>query len=71
MTAKMQPVIEADPLQGFKRKRSISGTSGGMLLDVPSFGVLQKSCRAVASARAWLPAGFEVRVIGAMSPGTS
>lgn len=71
MTAKMQPVIEADPPQGFKSKRSVSGTSGGTLLDVPSLGALQKSCRAVASAGAWLPAGFKVQVIGAVSPGTS
>lgn len=40
MTAKMKPVIEAGPLQGFKRK-SISGTSCGTLLDVPSSGALR------------------------------
>lgn len=71
MAAKMKPVIEADPLQGFRRKRSISGTSGGMLLDVPSLGALQKPRRDAASARVWLPAGLKVQVIGAVSPGTS
>jgi len=71
MTAKMKPMTEADPLQGFRRKRSISGPSGGSLLDVPSLAALQKPCRAAASARAQLPPGFEVWVIGAVSPGTS
>lgn len=41
MTAKMKPVIETGPLQGFKRKQSISGTSVGALLDVPSPGALR------------------------------
>lgn len=41
MTAKMKLVIEAGPLQGFKRKQCISGTSVGTLLDVPSPGVLR------------------------------
>lgn len=41
MTAEMKPVIEAGPLQGFKRKQLISGTSGGTLLDVPSPGALR------------------------------
>lgn len=67
----MKPMIDSDPPQGFRRKQSISGTSGGTLLDVPSLGALQKPRRAAAAARAWLPAGFELRVMGAVSQGTS
>lgn len=41
MTAKLKPVIEADPLQGFKRKRSISNTSGGTLLMSPPLALFR------------------------------
>lgn len=76
MTGKMKPVIEAGPLQGFKRKQSISGTSGGTLLDVPSPGALRNHtelgiCQSVASRRArgldyW---SCKSRDIGAAAPG--
>lgn len=64
-------MIEADPLQGFKRKWSIPGTSSVMLLDAPSLGALQKPCRATASAKGRPTAVFKVWVIRAVSPGTS
>lgn len=75
MTGKMKPVIEAGPLQGFERKQSISGTSGGTLLDVPSPGALRNHTELGHLPERGFPQGSrdywscKSRDIGAATPG--